>query len=456
MKKAFLSIIVTIILVSSSFSEPVFFAGAHGDVSFPGLSGDGKVFGFGGGADLELGVYLNNFSFGLTGGISYVEDSGNLVKTMHETKIGAEAGYTVDNSLLPFLPFWLGIRPNISFLADIYEAKGYRSESKKILGREETTKGVAYATEIGLFLDLINLIKGENFSFIPTLGYNEIIRLEEDGPVLSGRLSLGVRVTYMPPPKVDYDEWLASLSGGSLVVTAPTRSKTFSPNGDGVDDVVVFDVASDAEEHGGVASWELRVYDPGNNLFWSQKGKGEVPAGFEWNGESLKGDQVESGCLYQYVWYLKAKDSADGFVPGLISTGIMIKEHDGVLSFSLSSIQFGPDSSEFDNISEEQSKRNNELFDAVAEILKRYSEYDITIEGHANNVSGTEREHREELLPLSQARAETVKRELVKRGIEAVRMTPVGRGSEAMVTTKKEEWWKNRRVEFIMVKRGGE
>ncbi len=456
MKKAFLSIIVTIILVSSSFSEPVFFAGLQGNISFPGINGLDKTFGFGWGGNAELGVYFGNLSLGITGGISHVEDSGNLVKTMHETKVGVEAGYTIDKSLVSFLPNWLGIRPNLSLLADFYEAKGFRSESKKILNREETTEGVAFATEVGLFLDFINLVKGESISLIPTMGYNETIRLEEDKPVISGRFSLGVRLTYMPPPKVDYDEWLASLSGGSLVVLAPTRSKTFSPNGDGVDDVVVFDVTSDAEEHGGVASWELRVYDPGNNLFWSQKGKGEVPAGFEWNGESLKGDQVESGCLYQYVWYLKAKDSADGFVPGLISTGIMIKEHDGVLSFSLSSIQFGPDSSEFDNISEEQSKRNNELFDAVAEILKRYSEYDITIEGHANNVSGTEREHRDELLPLSQARAETVKRELVKRGIDAVRMTPVGRGSEAMVTTKKEEWWKNRRVEFIMVKRGGE
>lgn len=342
----------------------------------------------------------------------------------------------------------------LRFLPITIHLKATVQRAKKTIGLKETSEGIALAGELSLYADFINLVKNDTFALIPTLGYNETFRVEEDGPVFSGRLSLGVRVTYTPPAKVDYDEWLAGLSGGSLVVRAPTRSKTFSPNGDGVDDTVIFDVTSDADEHGGVASWELRVYDPGNNLFWSEKGKGDIPSGFVWSGESLHGDAVASGELYQYVWYVKAKDNADGYVPGIISTGIMIKESEGVLSFSLSSIQFGPDSSEFDNISEEQVKRNNELFDAVAEILKSYADYNITIEGHANNVSGTEREHLEELLPLSQARAETVVRELVKRGIEAERLTPVGRGSEAMVTTKKEEWWKNRRVEFLMKKRG--
>ncbi|WP_294429089.1 OmpA family protein [uncultured Treponema sp.] len=431
-----------------------FFAGLHGDFTLPGICGLDKTFGLGWGLDAEAGLYIQNFSLGLTAGRSQVDDEGSLVKTMQETKFGVEAGYTFDKTVISFMPYWLGLRPNVSVLLDLYESEGYRSESKKLIGLKETSKGTSIAFEGGLFADFINLIHSETFSLIPVLGYKETVRLEDDGPVLSGNLSLGFRLTYTPPPPVDYDEWLAGLSGGSLVVKAPTRSKTFSPDGDGVDDIVVFDVSSDADEHGGVATWELRVYDPGNNLFWSQKGKGEVPAGFTWTGESIKGDPVESGCLYQYVWYIKAKDNADGFIPGLISTGIMIKENDGILSFSLSSIQFGPNSAEFDNISAEQAQRNHELFDAVAEILKRYSDYDVTIEGHANNVSGTEREHIKELLPLSQARAETVKRELIARGIDGERITAVGRGSEAMVSTKKEDWWKNRRVEFHMSRKG--
>ncbi|MBR4600796.1 MAG: OmpA family protein [Treponema sp.] len=435
------------------FSEPVFFAGLHGDFSLPGITTSEKVWGYGGGANAELGAYIGNFSTGLLAGFSTVSDSGSLVEKVQEIKVGAQAGFTINKEHLSFLPNWIGFRPNIAVLADIYNAEGYRSQSKKTLGQNEKSDGIAFAGEAAFFIDFINLIKSETLHVIPALGYSETIRLEEDGPIFSGRVSLGLRVTYTPK-KIDYDAWLAGLSGGSLMVKAPTRSKLFCPDGDGVDDIVEFDITSDADKHGGVASWEFRVYDPGDNLFYSQKGKGEIPGDFVWSGESINGDAVESGCLYQYVWYIKAKDNSDGFVPGLITTGIMIHERDGALTFSLSSIQFGPDTAGFDKITEEQLKRNHELLDQVAEILKKYSDYNITIEGHANNVTGTEREHLKELLPLSQKRAETIKRELVKRGIEAGRMTPVGRGSEVTISTKKENWWKNRRVEFIMVKKG--
>lgn len=437
------------------FSSPVFFAGVHGDVSFPGLNKGDKIFGMGGGASIELGAYVGNFSAGLVGGLSFVNDGGSLISEFSEKKIGLEAGFTFDKNILDFLPEWLGIRPNAALFADFYSAEGYRSESKKIIGRKEKTDGLAFIGEAAIFIDFINLLKTESLHFIPTLGYNYTFRAEEDEGLLhSSRLSLGVRMVYTPT-RVDYDEWLASLDhgeAGALTVSAPTRAKKFTPDGDGVEDTVIFDVTHDAAEHGGLASWELRVYDPGNNLFWRQKGTEEIETPFTWTGESLSGAEVESGCLYQYVWYVKANDGSDGFIPGLISTGIMIKEHDGVLTFSLSSIQFGPDSSEFDNISKEQAQRNYELFDEVAEILERYAGYNVTVEGHANNVTGTEREHIEELLPLSQARAETVKRELVKRGIKAERITPIGKGSSAMVTRLRADWWKNRRVEFIMTK----
>ena len=61
------------------FSSPVFFAGAHGDVSFPGLNRGDKIFGMGGGASIELGAYFGNFSAGLVGGLSFVNDGGSLI-----------------------------------------------------------------------------------------------------------------------------------------------------------------------------------------------------------------------------------------------------------------------------------------------------------------------------------------------------------------------------------------
>ena len=449
MRKAKLLIFVILgICVLPLPAQLKYFAGAHGDFSIPAFQNGEKVYGFGGGGTLEGGVYLGNLSLGLLGGVSYSNDSGNLVQEMTEWKAGLEAGYDFGKELIPFFPEWLAIRPNLSVLADFYKAEGYRSKSKKLIGNKETSQGFSPVIEAGLLVDFPNLLTFKAFDFIPSVGYYETFRMEKEGMIITGRVSLGMRVLFTPTKLGSFNT-----EGGTLNVYATTRSKLFTPDGDGEDDTVIFDVTSDADEHEGVNAWELRVYDPGQKIFFTDKGKGKLPEAYTWKGLSQNGNLVDGGCIYQYVWYVKANDGSDGFIPGIITTGIMVQEDDGVLHFSLSSIQFGPNSAGYDGLTDEQVQRNKELFDTVAKILKQYGNYNVTIEGHANNVSGTEREHLKELLPLSQKRAETVKKELIARGIEAERLNAVGRGSEKMVTTKKDEAWKNRRVEFIMTEK---
>ena len=430
-------------------AEISYFAGAHGDFSIPAFSGSEKTYGFGGGASVEGGVYIQNLSLGILGHIASSNDSGDLVQKITEYKVGLEAGYDFGKEIIPFFPVWLNVRPNLAAFADFYNADGYRSESKKIIGYDESSKGFSPVFEAGLLFDFPNLLKYGAFDFIPVAGYYETFRMENKGIIYSGRVSLGMRVLYSPVKAraLRYGE------GGTLSVLASTNIKLFSPDGDGTDDEVVFRVSSDADEHDGVSNWELRIYDPGQKVFYSEKGRGKLPEYYKWNGVGSNGDIVEGGCIYQYVWYVKAKDGSDGYIPGIVETDVMLKEEDGVLHFSLSSIQFGPNSADYKGLTEEQVARNKELFDTVARILKQYSEYNVTIEGHANNVSGTQREHEKELLPLSQKRAETVMAELINRGVDQARLTAVGRGSEKMLTNKKDELWKNRRVEFILTQK---
>ena len=440
----FVILVFTILPLSAQLK---YFAGAHGDVSIPTYYGTDKEWGFGGGGTLEAGVYLGNLSLAALGGFSYSADEGRLIESISEWKVGAEAGYDFDKSIIPFFPSWLAVRPNLAALVDFYKAEGYRSESKKYLGTKETSSGLSPVFEAGLLLDFPNLLKYRNFEFIPAVGWYETFRIENKGLFYSGRIALGMRVLFTPAKAT------GELNGGALNVSATTDKKLFSPNGDGNDDSVTFTVTSDADEHMGISNWELRIYDPGTKIFYNQKGRGKIPENFTWDGVGSNGQLVEGGCIYQYVWYVRANDGADGFIPGIVTTDVMVEEDDGVLHFSLSSIQFAPDAADFKGLTDEQLQRNKELFDTVARILKQYDNYNITVEGHANNVSGTEREHLKELLPLSQKRAETVKRELIARGIEAERLNAVGRGSDKMLTHKKDEIWKNRRVEFILTEK---
>jgi outer membrane protein OmpA-like peptidoglycan-associated protein len=65
------------------------------------------------------------------------------------------------------------------------------------------------------------------------------------------------------------------------------------------------------------------------------------------------------------------------------------------------------------------------------------------------------REEKEELAPLSLSRAEAVKNALVALGLKAERISVAGLGGTAPIVPfgDEENRWKNRRVEFILLKK---
>jgi outer membrane protein OmpA-like peptidoglycan-associated protein len=64
-------------------------------------------------------------------------------------------------------------------------------------------------------------------------------------------------------------------------------------------------------------------------------------------------------------------------------------------------------------------------------------------------------EQEKELVPLSRARAGSIRQALVERGIEAARMTADGVGAQDPIVPDSDldNRWKNRRVEFFLEKR---
>ncbi|HCC37980.1 MAG TPA: OmpA family protein, partial [Treponema sp.] len=90
----------------------------------------------------------------------------------------------------------------------------------------------------------------------------------------------------------------------------------------------------------------------------------------------------------------------------------------------------------------------------IAEILNKFRDYRVQVEGHANPVLRTVAEEREQLQPLSEARARAVVNMLVEFGVNRGRLSSVGMGGTTPVVRyqDRDNWWKNRRVEFILIK----
>lgn len=94
---------------------------------------------------------------------------------------------------------------------------------------------------------------------------------------------------------------------------------------------------------------------------------------------------------------------------------------------------------------------SNALLDEVAGVLKEHVELvSLEVQGHTDNRGDATMNQQ-----LSQDRAAAVVAALVKRGVEASRLTPVGYGADKPVADNKTDAGrqKNRRVQFVILKR---
>jgi outer membrane protein OmpA-like peptidoglycan-associated protein len=134
---------------------------------------------------------------------------------------------------------------------------------------------------------------------------------------------------------------------------------------------------------------------------------------------------------------------------------LLIFKMGGKQKLLVRSITFAPYKTSFNRI---KSKEVHDTVRWLANLMKKNPSWNLIIEGHALNVYEKDPvKHRKEedvLLPLSKRRAETIKTLLVAEGISADRITTQGMGSSEPIVPPSDSFnqWKNRRVEFIIVK----
>jgi flagellar hook assembly protein FlgD len=236
-----------------------------------------------------------------------------------------------------------------------------------------------------------------------------------------------------------------------------TIPELFSPDGDKIADEL--DINLSAKSELPFESWSFIIYDH-DIPFWTRSGGAEIPQTLIWNGRGDDSVLVESATNYPYTFTVTDSQGQSSEVAGSIQVDVLIIRDGDKLRMRVPAIIFRANNADFvDNTVDKKRGldqatigNNDRVLSRVAEILQKFPDYKVRIEGHANSETGTAKEE-QELIPLSRLRATFVKEWLVRHGINAERLSADGMGGKDPVMKNRGDranWWKNRRVEFIL------
>ncbi len=319
--------------------------------------------------------------------------------------------------------------------------------------------------------------KGEEKSFFGGSGSDVPSRLVWDGRDLQGQVVQG---DYIGKLVVNYSKGdVAQASSAPVLVDVDPPSVTisvdpeyFSPDGDGAGDRLTFGI--DVDGAAGIVDWKLEVFETAivessnpnavssERLFTEWNGKGKPPAKIVWDGKSPRGELVESASDYPFKFVARDALGNTTTVSGVIAVDVLVIRDGDKLKIKIPSIVFRANYADFVGLSQDIIANNEKVIARVAQILNKFPDYRILTEGHANNVgkmlgysqSRIDSEETKELIPLSTGRAELVRAMLIQNGVDARRLSVEGLGSRRPVVSFSdvENRWKNRRVEFVLIK----
>jgi len=276
---------------------------------------------------------------------------------------------------------------------------------------------------------------------------------DEQGNVSEGTMRAEYAIDYIKgnQPRAVSSEVIVDITPPQ--VSIDLSPLPFSPDNDGVDDSLT--IAIDVEDRSDIEAWRFEILDRNDRFFNEFTGRGTPASELIWDGKASDGELVISAEDYPYRFVIGDELGNVTREQGFIPVDILVIRDGDRLRVQIANINFAPNSPALVlDPQNELGARNIAIIQRLGEVFEKYSTYNIRIEGHAVNVTGTEQEEREQLQPLSLQRAETVRQALVDQGIAGRRITTLGRGGTEPVVphTDLENRWKNRRVEFILIR----
>lgn len=300
--------------------------------------------------------------------------------------------------------------------------------------------------------------KGSGKQFPGTLTWDG--KIDNGGYAPEGRYAAALSLDYgvaFAPVSVESKPFALDLTPptGSISLS----SELFSPDGTGGGDTETIKIEG-SSNLARIVGWSLTAYDPGDNPFVSWKGSWPASP-IVWDGKGQSGDLVESASDYPLVLKLRDEFGNVGTVKKNLATDILVLKSGDGYRIRVSSIVFKAFTADYKNVPAERAARNLATLDLLAAKLKlaKFADYKIRLEGHAvminwDDKAKGEAEQKAILIPLSKARADAIEQALAERGVAVERQVTDGVGANDPVVPDSDfaNRWKNRRVEFYLLK----
>lgn len=395
------------------------------------------------GFGIQTNLQLTHFAFKnsalmLTGGFNFINETSENIESFYTPYLSVLGGY-----VFPVIHnFKITSLLGFGYLWNIVE--------EKVTGSGESVEN--YFDPLVTVQCTLNISLFKGFDLKITPEYNFFFEQDNTGSYLN--IGIGITKNFIVKSRRKPE----NSNPAELLYSLDITPLPFSPDNDGIDDDLIIDIK--IHDQDSIDKWNLRIFDPMGTLFTSFNGKGVPPEYISWDGLSSEGELVQSA--EDYLLDLEVIDNK-GKTTGIkknIPVDVLVIREGNRLKISISSITFPPDLSDLEAVENiESANRNNIVLKRLSEIFQKYDNYSIQIEGHANNLfwddplKATE-ENIKELIPLSRNRAISVKKALVRLGLDAERILTTGMGGEDPIVpfSDVENRWKNRRVEFILIK----
>jgi flagellar motor protein MotB len=245
-----------------------------------------------------------------------------------------------------------------------------------------------------------------------------------------------------------------------LDITPPTGSITLSdPLFSPIEASPTITLSIDASSRlARIDSWRMEIYDPENHLFRSFDSKWPTRSAV-WDGKGFKGDFVLSAEDYPVLVKVRDEFGNVGELKSVVPVDILMEKTPTGFRILSSRIFFKAYTADYQDVRPELAAQNMKRLADMAAKLKKFPNYKIRLVGHAvmihwDNKALGNIEQRDELLPLSKARADAVKKALVAKGLDSSTFTTEGVGASDQLVPDSDlaDRWQNRRVAFFLEK----